>query len=144
MSICDVAVQFATESRPRVLFIEDDASIVMLTQRIFAGFEVDLTIAQDYFQAMVELEQREWNLILLDLKIPGCSTPDLLRLVGGHTRCPVMVCSGMIDEKAIHSAIALLDRPIWFLEKPVQFNRERIQQMFQMVNLPLQAKSLRG
>lgn len=143
MSICDIAAQFVEPEppTPKVLVIEDDRDVVNLLLRVFQPWEVSVQSAGSFPEAEVDLESDVFNLIVLDLRIPGCNTPDLLRLVAQKSQCPVMVHSGNIDPAAIQSAIAILDRPIWFIEKPAMFTPGRMERILRLSNLCLKRRA---
>lgn len=143
MSICDIAEKFIEPEppTPRVLLIEDDPQVVQLLMRVFQPWSVEVQHTDSFHGAEVELDSSVFNLIVLDLRIPGCNTQDLLRLVGGKSWCPVMIYSGNIDQGAVNSAIAILDRPIWFIEKPAMFTQDRMERILRMSNLRLKRRA---
>lgn len=131
-SACDVATMFAKS--PKILLVEDEATIVSFMRRILARFEVQLETAKDRAELEASLDD-DYDLIILDLVIPDISRSDLLRLVSEKTACPVMVFSGNIDLQIQQMAISVLDRPIWFVEKPAAFSPETFSRVFRMFNL---------
>jgi DNA-binding NtrC family response regulator len=142
MSICQIAEQFVEPDPPipRVLVIEDDAQVVQLMLRVLHPWNVQVGTADSFATAEVELESGPFNLVVLDLKIPGCNTSDMLRLVASKSECPVMVYSGNIEPSTMQAAIAILDRPVWFIEKPAMFNPERMERIFRLSNLSLKRR----
>jgi DNA-binding NtrC family response regulator len=132
-SICEVASMFAR--RPTILLIEDEPKIVTYLQRVLASFEVDFETAENRATVEIALEGGPYDMVILDLVVPDISRTDLLRLVAEKTCCPVMVLSGNIDGHIQQSAISILDRPIWFVEKPTVFTPEGFERVFRMFNL---------
>lgn len=143
MSICSVAEKFVSEDlvTPRVLLIEDEISITLLLTRALSPWQVEVSVANSFIGSEIELENPAgFDLVITDLVMPGTNPPDLLRLISDKSQCPVMVYSGNLSDYYIHSAIAILDRPIWFIQKPALFTRERIQRIFQVSNIKLRKK----
>lgn len=62
-----------------ILIIEDDASVRLVFESSFrvAGYAVD--IAKDATEALQKVESKRYDVILLDLMLPGMSGMDLLR-----------------------------------------------------------------
>lgn len=131
-SACDVATMFART--PKILLVEDETAIVSFMRRVLSKFEVQIETAKDRAELEASLDD-DYDLIILDLVIPDISRSDLLRLVSEKTACPVMVFSGNIDPQSQQMAISVLDRPIWFVEKPAAFSPETFGRVFRMFNL---------
>lgn len=131
-SILEVATMFA--KTPKILLVEDEVGIVFYMRRVLASFEVQLDTAMDRAELEASLDE-DYDLIILDLVIPDISRSDLLRLIAERTRCPVMVFSGNIDPQSQQMAISVLDRPIWFVEKPAAFSPETFHRVFRVFNL---------
>lgn len=131
-STCDVARMFARERS--ILLVEDDPLVAGYMQRILSRFDVCVEHAHDRATLEVALDNR-YDLVILDLVVPDISRQDLLRLVADRTSCPVMVMSGNIDSQIQQAAISILDRPIWFVDKPASFGPESFDRVFRMFNL---------
>ncbi len=104
------------------LLLCDDSPIERLALGHFlrhAGFEVDE--AADGDSAMEHLKNRQVDLMLLDLHMPGADGFDVLSYVQEHRRSlPVIVLSGMPPDEIQHKMHGLRERqlPTLFL-KPV-------------------------
>lgn len=143
MMACRIAQEFVAEEppTPKVLVIEDDQSIILYLVRAFSPWAIEVRSAGTYAEVEVELEEPgAFDLVVLDLKIPHCNTSDLLRLVADKSRCPVMVYSGNIDDHHMQKAINILNRFIWFIEKPASFTQERVAEMFRLSNIKLRKR----
>jgi DNA-binding NtrC family response regulator len=135
-SACEVAKMFAKECS--VLLVEDDPLVAGYMRRILSRFDVCVEHAQDRATLEVALDSR-YDLVILDLVVPDISRMDLLRMVADRTSCPVMVMSGNIDTQIQQAAISILDRPIWFVDKPASFGPESFDRVFRMFNLSVGA-----
>ncbi len=82
-----------------ILIVEDDANIrklvsVNLEKRGYTMFE-----AEDGTQAMSMFRQHPFDLVLLDLVLPGLSGVDVCIWIRSRSDTPIMVLSGMRDEE---------------------------------------------
>ena len=132
-SIIEVAQMFAKTHR--ILLVEDHEGLVCYMRHVIEGFDVALDVAGDRAEVEASLHGTSYDLVMLDLVISDISRCDLIRLVADKSQCPVMVFSGNIDPQIQQVAISILDRPIWFVEKPAMFTPERFQRLFQFFNL---------
>lgn len=90
---------------PRILVVEDDASISQLVKHVLkkmAGEIVAVTSAED---ALVELESSQWDLLLADIGLPGMNGLDLTQRVrAAHPTLPIIVMTanvhGGVDREA--------------------------------------------
>jgi DNA-binding response OmpR family regulator len=102
------------EKRRRILVVEDDRRLAEMykTALRFNGFDVD--VAGDGTSALVSIEQRRPDLVVLDLHLPRLrgevilselvSRPDLHRI-------PVIIVAGSDARLAIAQAKAILRKP---------------------------------
>lgn len=82
-----------------MLVVEDDDEINKLLCGIVrrSGY-----LAQPAFsgtEAVLYLEKQEWNLVLLDLMLPGLRGEELLSEIRGRGECPVVVVSAEGEQK---------------------------------------------
>ena len=81
-----------------VLIVEDDAESARRL-RIFLsehGFEV--TVAGDGRTALAFIQNEAFDIVLLDLGLPGMTGLEVLRSIRGHAQLPVIVVTGKQDE----------------------------------------------
>lgn len=63
---------------PSILVVEDDIDYVRLLQRWFEGMNYELVFCLSGEEAISQLSTRKWNLVWLDLKLPGISGVQVL------------------------------------------------------------------
>jgi CheY-like chemotaxis protein len=105
---------FRTTSRKRILVVDDDRSICQLyrTALSLSGFIVE--IAADGFGALVKIDERRPDLIVLDLEMPridGLAVLDELRANAGTFSIPVVVVTGTDQQRPVAQASAILRKP---------------------------------
>jgi DNA-binding response OmpR family regulator len=86
-----------TGSKEKILFVDDDAELreIVLEQLIDEGYDVEE--AEDGLVAMEKLLQLKFDLVLLDIKMPGKSGLDLLRFVKERSlKCRVIMLTGVV------------------------------------------------
>ncbi|MBC7994897.1 MAG: response regulator, partial [Rhizobacter sp.] len=102
---------------PRVLVVDDDGLMRSLLETVFttAGFEVQLFASGTELLAHAEL--RTWALLLLDVKMPGMSGPELHRLLRERgCELPVIFLTGASDISI--AVTAMHQGAVDFIEKP--------------------------
>jgi len=83
--------------RPRVLIVDDDAEIVMLLERYLSGHGFEIATAANGARLRASINERETDLVLLDLSLPDEDGLSILRFLQTSWRGPVIVISGRID-----------------------------------------------
>lgn len=89
--------QPAAASRPRVLVIDDSATIRHSAASVLAGAGLEVALAEDGFAALAQIADQRPDLILLDVMMPrldGYQTCSLLRRHPGYADVPVLMLSG--------------------------------------------------
>lgn len=84
------------ESKPiRVLLVDDEEDLVSaLTERLrYRGVVAEYAL--DGFEALEKMKESDFNVVVLDLKLPGMSGMDLLRTIKAKTpELPVLMITG--------------------------------------------------
>lgn len=86
----------------RALVIEDDEEMARLLKRIISTkFSVDVDLAYDCASARMKLQERDYDLITLDYRLPDGAGLDLLDEIteGGKPHPPVIMVTGHGDEE---------------------------------------------
>jgi response regulator RpfG family c-di-GMP phosphodiesterase len=108
----------APSRRPRVLVVDDDGGMRALVRSLLT--ECDCSEAADGRSAWAELQQQPFDLVVLDVNLPGMSGPELmskLRERGRPDGLPkVLVVSGDVPPEALGGLV--LDGADDFVEKP--------------------------
>jgi DNA-binding response OmpR family regulator len=103
---------------PRVLFVEDDAVIRRATGDFLArnGFEV--VVAPDGEQGLAAWREREPDLCLLDVMLPGLDGVQLCREIRRESQIPIVFLSARSD--AISVVLGLEAGADDYVEKPFE------------------------
>lgn len=85
----------------RLLIIEDDANINALLKEVLTKNDYDCDSAYSGTEAALLLEQRNYDLIMLDLMLPGLSGEEVLKNIREKSNIPVIIITAKdtIDDK---------------------------------------------
>ena len=106
-----------------VLLVEDSPSLIRAYEHYLADEPFDLTTAETGGTAVRELEQRNFDAVLLDLRLPDMDGMDILKRLQQRGNAPpvvVITAHGSINVAVEAMRLGAYD----FLVKP--FNRERL------------------
>ncbi|PJK27611.1 sigma-54-dependent transcriptional regulator [Minwuia thermotolerans] len=107
----------------RVLLIEDSRSLIRAYEHYLADEPFELTTAETGGEAVQELEQRRYDAVLLDLRLPDMDGMEILKRLqqrGDKTPVVVITAHGSINIAVEAMRLGAYD----FLVKP--FNKERL------------------
>ncbi len=82
-----------------ILVIEDDTDISQLICEMLCGEGYKPHAAYSGTEAMMCLKEKEWQLVLLDLMLPGMKGEDVLAKLRENKKMPVIVLSAKSDKK---------------------------------------------
>ena len=107
----------ATPHTRVAMVVEDDAGAASLATLLLEAEGFHVVVAESAERALELLAQHDFDLVTLDLQLPGMSGLDLLRRLGDDTRLanvPVVIVSGHTDGRIGLSvgAAAVLQKPI--------------------------------
>jgi excisionase family DNA binding protein len=101
----------------RILVVDDDESICSLFTDIFAGSNHTVTTVNDSDTALKLLKDHDYDLIFLDLKIPGMDGAELFRQIRlTKPDLPVTIMTGFPDSDLMVKALAY--GPLSVIKKP--------------------------
>lgn len=83
---------------PRILVIDDDRELTAMLVDYLApeGFTVEVTHAGD--TGLARLRLHEYDLVVLDVMLPGMNGLEVLRAVRAHSDCPVVMLTARGQE----------------------------------------------
>jgi excisionase family DNA binding protein len=97
-----------TSDRPRVLVVDDEASIRELLSKTLALAEYDVDTAPDGRAAVERLRLGQYDLLIADLKMPGLDGLSLIREAKRlNTDLPVIIITGFSTESSAIEAVNL-------------------------------------
>lgn len=103
----------------QVLVVDDDAIIALDMRRLLQELAVESTLASSGEQAMTLVRERRFDLILLNLHLPGMSGLEVCRRLKGDPKLkaiPVIFVTGETDRAIKSEALRL--GAVDFLAKP--------------------------
>ena len=103
----------------KILAVDDEADTRRLLKDLLEQAGHRVTVAADAIEAMLHLKLQNYDLILLDLMMPGIEGPKLAQIVGSHWNTfdiPILVISCRKDEEA--KTWARLIGCVRYIEKP--------------------------
>ncbi len=102
--------------KPRVLIIDDDASVRESLGKVLRGAGYEVTTAADGEEAVTRFVPAQTDLVLLDLNLPFQSGWDVFeRLTTQQPTMPLIIITGMPDQYQTARAAgvgALMEKPI--------------------------------
>jgi two-component system OmpR family response regulator len=102
---------------PQILFVDDETALGEMLSLYFGHKGFAVTTAGTVEQAMSRLEERPFDLVVLDLNLAGQDGLEVLRFVKSHyEKTPVVVFTGLdVDENLVKTCLA--DRADGFMRK---------------------------
>jgi two-component system OmpR family response regulator len=82
----------------RALLIEDDRKLAALLREFLAQHGVDATVAEDGVQALQQLQAQRFDILLLDLMLPGMDGLSLTRRVRERWKTPIIMVTARGDD----------------------------------------------
>ncbi len=113
----------AKEEQPqksfKVLVVDDDQEIGYMFQRLLGGPQTTVTIARDGYEALEMIKSEPYNLIFLDVRLPGMDGVQTLEEIKKLSPDSIVVMmSGYSVEEEIKRAMALGAQD--FIAKPFE------------------------
>lgn len=98
----------ASSTRPRVLVVDDEASIRDLLAKTLALAEYDVDVAPDGRSALERMRLYPYDLLIADLKMPGMDGLTVIREAKRYkTDLPVIIITGFSTESSAIEAVNL-------------------------------------
>jgi CheY-like chemotaxis protein len=113
-----------SDARAKALVVEDDAMTRTLLAGLLESIDCDVDLAADGEEALVQLQSRDYDVVLLDIVLPKMSGIDVmesLRRENPNTLRCIIVVTGL-DIREIRSLFPAVHET---LSKPVIPNRLR-------------------
>jgi excisionase family DNA binding protein len=97
-----------TSARPRVLVVDDEASIRDLLAKTLALAEYDVDVAPDGRSALERMRMYPYDLLIADLKMPGMDGLTVIREAKRYKAdLPVIIITGFSTESSAIEAVNL-------------------------------------
>jgi len=122
----------------RILVVDDEVAICQVIQDYLVLRQYDVATAGNYDEALRQLETRQFDVILSDIRMPGKSGTDLLRHVRRHhPQIAVILFTGYADiGLAVHS---MQEGAYDFILKPIH-----LEQVYLSIHNALEKRALKA
>lgn len=88
------------DTKTNILVVEDDNDISQLLCNIIKNSGYLPQPAYSGTEAMIYLERQEWDLVLLDLMLPGMTGEEVLAKVSEKSSIPVIIISAKLEQQS--------------------------------------------
>jgi len=75
----------------RILLVDDDEDLCQLLEAFLAGEAFEVNALHDGAEALRHLRGHDYDIVVLDIMLPGCQGLEVLRELRRHSRVPVMM-----------------------------------------------------
>jgi len=87
-----------SEPTLQALLVEDDARLAALTREYLGGHGVAVEVVSDGRRGLAEAQRGRWDVVLLDLMLPGLSGLELCRELRARSDVPIIVLTARGEE----------------------------------------------
>lgn len=88
-----------------ILVVEDDNDISELLCNIVRKSGYIAQPAHSGTEAMLYIQDRGWDMMLLDLMLPGMTGEDILKKISEQTSCPIIIISAELEQQTKINAL---------------------------------------
>src|SRR5215470_4459795 len=89
-------IKTMSTSRPRMLLIDDDSNVREVLEHLLASFGYECQTAADATSGLARFAEGSWDLLLVDVVMPGMSGWALIEAIRRHTpSVPVVLITGL-------------------------------------------------
>lgn len=112
------------KSKKRILVVDDDSDFLGVTRAVleFAGFMIDS--AENGREALKQIKKREYDLLILDVVMPGIDGIRLFQIVRKskrYSKIPVLFMTGHGSRETLEEEERkTVDKADGFLQKPLK------------------------
>ena len=102
-----------------VLLVEDDRNDVELVKKKLQPFHLSLEVVRDSLEAIEQLKARAYDIVFLDLRLPGSSGLDVLRYAKLQSVKTIFIVLTGVDDFNPMIKEALAEGASFVLQKPI-------------------------
>jgi len=81
----------------KILMIEDDLELAEILSEYLQQYDIDITVADDPFLGLSKLNLENFNLVILDLTLPGMDGLEVCKEIRKNTDIPIIISSARHD-----------------------------------------------
>src|SRR5215470_1395734 len=94
-------------ARPRMLLVDDDANVREVLEHLLASFGYECQTAPDAASGLARFEEGSWDLVLVDIVMPGMSGWALIEAIQRRApTVPVVLITGLNQPAVMQRARA--------------------------------------
>lgn len=93
----DTQTSDATELHRTILMVEDDVELAQMLVEFMADTALDIVLAHDGLSALEKLSAHTFDLVILDVMLPGRSGFEVLQSLRQQSRVPVIMMTARTD-----------------------------------------------
>ena len=75
----------------KILMIEDDLELAEILSEYLQQYDIDITVADDPFLGLSKLNLENFNLVILDLTLPGKNGLEVCKEIRKNTDIPTII-----------------------------------------------------
>jgi two-component system response regulator (stage 0 sporulation protein F) len=133
MSINEWVEEFLAKPS-RLLVVDDQDGIAELIERALDGYHCEITSVGDGKEAVQELRDGKFDLVFLDIVLPGLNGIEVLRELKRITpETPVVIMTGYFNNLLLDEASRL--GIVSFIRKPIDFTPDFVRQIYKLFKL---------
>ncbi len=87
--------------KKEILIIEDERDISEMLQKFLEENDFIVSLAEDGNAAVEILKSNDFDLLIVDMLLPGEHGLDIIKMKGHNYITPIIIISGIYDEKEI-------------------------------------------
>lgn len=87
-----------TDGLIHILLVEDDSRIARMTAEFLARYEVAVSLARDGREALRLTQQTRFDVIVLDLMLPGMPGLELCEAIRARSDVPIIIVTALAEE----------------------------------------------
>ncbi|WP_298959487.1 response regulator transcription factor [uncultured Campylobacter sp.] len=81
----------------KILMIEDDLELAEILSEYLQQYDINITVADDPFLGLSKLNLENFNLVILDLTLPGMDGLEVCKEIRKNTDIPIIISSARHD-----------------------------------------------
>jgi two-component system response regulator (stage 0 sporulation protein F) len=133
MSITQWVEEFLAKPS-RLLIVDDQEGVAEMIQRSLHGYDCEFVAVGDGESAIREIQRTKFDLIFLDIVLPGINGIEVLKHVKKVApETPVVIMTGYFDGRLLDEASRV--GIVSFLRKPIDFTPEFVKHVFHLFKL---------
>lgn len=108
------------KNHPHILLVEDNPLIQVIHQDMLKSFQCLVDIVSTGEAALIKLEQDDYDLVLLDIGLPGISGIEVMmdfNRYKNYSKTPVIILTAFTDQSLINQCLSIGIKQV--LHKPI-------------------------